>query len=171
MTGQLRSEDDSIRQGMSSVPCGCGVPIPTVSPTVRLDFGTFFPQRPRIHGGRQPAGPGRESGFPVVYSVVRLRSLDGRAALSSVKIGRMGSTGRMGDSKRGQGQASPRWAAKDRTASGRPVFADPFCYLNNFKTVLSSLEERYRDLLSARPSSGDSWRKPAFRRRSSLGGS
>jgi hypothetical protein len=30
-----------------------------------------------------------------------------------------------------------------------PVLADPFYYLNNFKTVLSSLEERYRDLLSA----------------------
>jgi VRR-NUC domain/Fanconi anemia-associated nuclease SAP domain len=30
----------------------------------------------------------------------------------------------------------------------RPVLADPFYYLNNFKAVLSSLEGRYRDLLS-----------------------
>jgi hypothetical protein len=36
-----------------------------------------------------------------------------------------------------------------RAAQGRPVLADPFYYLNNFKGVLSSLEERYRDLLSA----------------------
>jgi hypothetical protein len=58
------------------------------------------------------------------------------------------------DSMRGHGRAalgraSPRRAAQSRTASGRPVLADPFYYLNNFKTVLSSLEERYRNLLSA----------------------
>jgi hypothetical protein len=51
----------------------------------------------------------------------------------------------MRDSKRGEGGASLRRAAQ----GGRPVLADPFYYLNNFKTVLTSLEERYRDLLSA----------------------
>ena len=47
----------------------------------------------------------------------------------------------MRDSKRGEGGASLRRAAQ----GGRPVLADPFYYLNNFKTVLTSLEERYRD--------------------------
>jgi hypothetical protein len=44
-----------------------------------------------------------------------------------------------------KGRASPRRAAK-----GRPVLADPFYYLNNFRAVLSSLEERYGNLLSAK---------------------
>jgi hypothetical protein len=73
----------------------------------------------------------------LAYSVVRLRLLDGQAAFSGARIGRMGRTDR--DSMRGHGRA----------ASGRSVLADPFYYLNNFKTVLTSLEERYRDLLSA----------------------
>jgi hypothetical protein len=48
------------------------------------------------------------------------------------------------------GRASPRRAAQGRAAQGgRPVLADPFYYLNNFKTVLTSLDERYRYLLSA----------------------
>jgi hypothetical protein len=103
----------------------------------------------RIHGG-----PEREFRLPLAYSVVRARLLDGRAALSGARIGRMGRTGRMGDSKRGEGRAakggaSPRRAAPRRAAQGRPVLADPFYYLNNFKSVLSSLEERYWDLLSA----------------------
>jgi hypothetical protein len=80
----------------------------------------------------------------LAYSVVRSRLLDGRAALSGARIGRMARTSQMRDSKRGEGGASPR-----RAAQGRPILADPFYYLNNFKTVLSSLEERYRDLLSA----------------------
>jgi hypothetical protein len=31
---------------------------------------------------------------------------------------------------------------------GRPVLADPFYYLNNFRTVLTSLESRYWELLT-----------------------
>ncbi len=49
----------------------------------------------------------------------------------------------MRDSTREEGRA-----AQGRAAQGRPILSDPFYYLNNFKTVLSSLEERYLDLLS-----------------------
>lgn len=52
-------------------------------------------------------------------------------------------------SKREEGWATKGRAAQGQAAPSRPVLADPFYYLNNFKTVLSSLGERYRDLLSA----------------------
>ncbi len=35
-----------------------------------------------------------------------------------------------------------------KAVNGRPVLADPFYYLNNFRTVLTSLESRYWELLT-----------------------
>jgi hypothetical protein len=42
-----------------------------------------------------------------------------------------------------------RRVAEPKAGRGRPVLADPFYYLNNFKAVLESLESRYWELLTA----------------------
>jgi hypothetical protein len=65
---------------------------------------------------------------------------------SGAKIGRMVHTG-VRDSERGASRGGDAWLPP--AAPGRPVLADPFYYLNNFEAVLSSLEGRYRDLMSA----------------------
>jgi hypothetical protein len=54
----------------------------------------------------------------------------------------------MRDSERGESRGGHAGASRPPATRGRPVLADPFYYLNNFKAVLSSLERRYRDLLS-----------------------
>ena len=91
------------------------------------------------------------------YSAVPVRLLDGRGAPSDVTIGVM--VGKSRDSTRAQGRAANGRATNGRAAHGgasqgrpsrgRPILADPFYYLNNFRAVLSSLEERYWKLLSA----------------------
>ena len=53
------------------------------------------------------------------------------------------------DSSRIRGRAAGGRATPQPAAPGRPVLPDPFYYLNNFRTVLSSLEARYWDLLSS----------------------
>jgi VRR-NUC domain-containing protein/Fanconi-associated nuclease 1-like protein/Fanconi anemia protein nuclease-like protein len=45
-------------------------------------------------------------------------------------------------------QVMARRAAELKMKGGRPVLADPFYYLNNFGTVLESLESRYSELLT-----------------------
>jgi len=75
-----------------------------------------------------------------------MRLLDGHWAPSDVTIGAMVRKSR--DSPPGQGWATQGRATRGRASQGRPILADPFYYLNNFRAVLSSLEERYGELLS-----------------------
>jgi hypothetical protein len=51
------------------------------------------------------------------------------------------------DSGRGASRGADAWLRP--ATSGRPILADPFYYLTNFEAALSSLEGRYRDLMSA----------------------
>jgi hypothetical protein len=80
------------------------------------------------------------------YSVANLLLLDGRVAFSGAKIGHMVHIG-VRDSERGASRGADAWLSQ--APLRRQVLADPFYYLNNFKAVLSSLEGRYRDLLTA----------------------
>ncbi len=82
---------------------------------------------------RPDARPQPEGGRPAsVYSSVYSGLLDGRLALRGARIRCMA------------------WSAQEvRRGPGRPVLADPFYYLNNFRAVLASIENRYWELLAA----------------------
>jgi len=78
-----------------------------------------------------PGRRGRPEGEGTANSSVRTGLLDGRIALPDMTIRRMA-----------------RRAQEVRSGRGRPVLADPFYYLNNFRAVLTSIESRYWELLA-----------------------